>query len=193
MLYEFQRTDLLHAIKMIDVRPQITNDKIEHLDAKFDIEVLAFADSKSRESLAPGSKPDGRKLDEFQFLAKKNFFQPTTIMDREKAIAATARDDRSSVSFYGTVTQSGEKHRGVQSYVFYHPSAAKPLFTLNKGEDLVFPGFSGKILGYDPETNEVVLQSGEKILGVKAGKTISTGKERPKPPAAMTLASQPNA
>ena len=68
LLYEFQRTDLLHAIKMIDVRPQISSnsDKIEHLEAKIDIEVLAFSDAQSREKLEPSSKQDGRKIGEFR-------------------------------------------------------------------------------------------------------------------------------
>jgi len=195
MLYEFQRTNLLHAIKMIDIRPQIsmTTDKIEHLDAKFDIEVLAFADSKSRATLEPGAKTDGRKLEEFLFLAKKNLFQPTNIVDRTAVAAAAARDDRSTVTFNGTLSQSGEKHRGVQSYIFYYPGGPDSFFTLNKGQELSFPGFKGTVLGYDKEEGEIILQSGTKILGVKEGKTISTAKERSKPPAAMSLASQPKA
>jgi len=186
LFYEFQRTDLLHAIKMIDVRPQITNDKIEHLDAKIDIEVLAFNDAPSRSSLVPGNKSDGRKLGDFKFLADKNFFQPTNIVDREQRMAASARDDRSSVRFHGTVRENG-----VDTYFFINSSTNKPIW-LTKSETLDVPGMKAKILGYDTETSEVILQVGEKIGGVKSGQTLSTWKERAKPPAAMSLASQPN-
>lgn len=193
MLFDFQRTDLLHAIKMIDVRPQINSqtDKIEHLDAKIDIEVLAFADASGRTSLEPGGKPDGRKLEEFQFLAKKNFFQPTSLVP-VNSVVQSEKDDRSSVTFNGTSIQSGEGHRSVESFYFYHNGGPKPFFALAKGETLDIANFKGKILGYDAETQEVIFESSGKILGVKSGKTISTAKERSKPPAALSLASQPN-
>lgn len=185
MLYEFQRTDLLHAIKMIDVRPQINNDKIEHLEIKVDIEVLAFSDAQSREKLEPSSKPGGRKIEEFRFLAEKNFFQPTNVVDRQTVVAST-RDDRSSVRFYGTVVENR-----VESFYFINSSTSK-LMALTKSDTLDVPGMKAKILGFDNETSEVILQVGEKIGGVKSGQTLMTWKERAKPPAAMSLASQPN-
>jgi hypothetical protein len=184
LLYEFQRTDLLHAIKMIDVRPQINNDRIEHLDAKIDIEVLAFSDAPSREKLEPSSKQDGRKIGDFRFLAEKNFFQPTNVLDREKVVA-TNRDDRSAVRFYGTVVENR-----VESYYFINSSTSK-LMALTKNDTLDIPGMKAKILGYETETSEVILQVGDKIGSVKSGQTLMTWKERAKPPAAMSLASQP--
>jgi len=185
LLFEFQRTDLLHAIKMIDVRPQITSDKIEHLDAKIDIEVLAFNDAQSRPKLDPGGKADGKKIADFKFLADKNFFQPTNVVDRA-IVGRTDRDDRGSIRFHGTVVE-----KGVETYFFINGSTNKFMAPI-KNETIDIPGMKAKILGYDTETSEVILQVGEKIGGVKSGQTLLTWKERPKPPAAMSLASQPN-
>jgi hypothetical protein len=185
LLYEFQRTDLLHGIRTIDVRPQITNDKIEHLVAKVEVEVLAFADAPPRDKLEPGDKPDERKFDEFKFFVEKNFFQPTNVVDRGRAVVSAARDDRGQVRFTGTIRADG-----VEAFVFYNGSTSKLLY-LTQNQTLEIPGMSAKVLGYDSEASEIILQVADKVGVVRAGQTLSTWKESAKRSAAMNLASQP--
>ena len=79
----------------------------------------------------------------------------------------------------------------VESYYFINSSTSK-LMALTKNDTLDVPGMKAKILGFDNDTSEVILQVGEKIGGVKSGQTLMAWKERAKPPAAMSLASQPN-
>ena len=184
LLFEFQRTDVLQEIKTIDVRPQVTNDKIEHLVAKLDVEVLAFPDAPYRDTLEPGNKPDDKKLADFKYLADKNFFQPTTIIDRT-AVVRTDRDDRATSKFNGTV-----RANGVFQFLFYNGSTSK-MESYAVGDTLPVVGMKAKIVGYDKSTDEVLLEWNGKVGGVRTGQALTTWKETANRSAVLNLAAQP--
>jgi len=184
LLYEFQRTDLLHAIKSIDVRPQITNDKIDHFVAKLDVEVLAFNDAAAKEKLVPGGKSDGKKVDDFKLFVDKNFFQPTNVVDRDR-IVRSDRDDRPNVKFHGISRADG----GSPTFHFYNSSTNKPM-ELKVGEVIDIAQMKAKIMGFDTEAG-VLLEVGGKVGAVRSGQALSTWKETSKRTAVLNLASQP--
>jgi hypothetical protein len=172
LLYEFERTDLMHAIRVIDLSPHVdtVRDRIEYVNAKLDGEVLAFKDAKPPEKLVPGGKKDDRKLAEFRYFAEKNFFQPTKIVDKDKA-RKEDRDDRSNVKFYGYTTENGK-----QEFLF-SGSTIKLQNRLTVGDKLEFPGMKAKIVGYDSDNEEVQLEVDGKVGVVRSGHALSTWKE----------------
>jgi hypothetical protein len=208
LLYEFQRTDVLHSIKTLHVAPHVNSvtDKIDYLTAKLDVEVLAFNDAPGKAKLVPGSVKDDKKLADYKYLAEKNFFQPTKVVSKEVARDRSARDDRSVVKFHGAATSIGVDH-----FIFWNGSTGKFLDPPpGIGDAIDIPGMTAKILKFDVPEDEIVLQVGDKVGVVKNGQALSTWKESPrhaklkeepkkdapkkdskKPPAAVNLASQP--
>lgn len=188
-LVGFYKTDALHQIRTLDIKPEIEKDKIKDYNVTVAIDAVALKDAEAKFEMP---KPKlatyknhfaDRKPEEFTLFVQKNPFQPSKLVPREAARIEPRRPDEKDERGNYVVT-SIVFSNGTPQLWLADASNNKKLF-LSIGDDLKIPGFSAKVIDVQP--HEATFAVANDIGVVRLGKNLLSWTKLP-----QTAAVKPN-
>lgn len=180
-LVGFYKTDALHQIRQLDLKPELEKDRLKDFNVTIGIDAVSMRDADAKVDMPKPKNPAYRNLfvdrkpEDFTLFASKNPFQPTKFVAanvaRVEPKRTEERDDRGNYVMTGVVVSDGTPQLWLTD-----KSNNKKMF-LTKGDDVKIPGFNGKVVEVNP--HEALFEIANDIGVVRLGKSLASWAKLP--------------
>lgn len=185
-LLGFYKTDALHQIRTLDIKPEVEKDKIKTYNVMVAIDAVAMKDADAKFDMPKPKQATykntfvDRKAEEFSLFVSKNPFQPSKLVPRETVRVeprrVDERDERGNYTVTSIVFSNGTPQ------LWLADSASNKKMFLGVGDDVKIPGFNGKVV--DVQSHEAMFEVANDIGVVRLGKNLATWTKLPRTAAA---------